>query len=68
MRKPCCEKKTTNKGAWSKQEDVKLTQYIQKHGEGSWRSLPVAAGTYIYILFTTSIFGQEVHIYIYIHV
>ncbi|PRQ15924.1 myb-related protein 308-like [Rosa rugosa] len=44
MRKPCCEKKTTNKGAWSKQEDEKLTKYIQKHGEGSWRSLPVAAG------------------------
>ncbi|XP_050378661.1 myb-related protein 308-like [Argentina anserina] len=44
MRKPCCEKKTNNKGAWSKQEDEKLTQYIQKHGEGSWRSLPVAAG------------------------
>ncbi|PQQ15509.1 myb-related protein 308-like [Prunus yedoensis var. nudiflora] len=44
MRKPCCEKKKTNKGAWSKQEDEKLTQYIQKHGEGSWRSLPLAAG------------------------
>ncbi|XVF53808.1 hypothetical protein PTKIN_Ptkin05aG0128700 [Pterospermum kingtungense] len=44
MRKPCCEKKKTNKGAWSKLEDQKLTDYIQKHGEGCWRSLPRAAG------------------------
>ncbi|GKV23645.1 hypothetical protein SLEP1_g33351 [Rubroshorea leprosula] len=44
MRKPCCEKKETNKGAWSKQEDQKLIDHIQKHGEGCWRSLPQAAG------------------------
>ncbi|KAK4567557.1 hypothetical protein RGQ29_003360 [Quercus rubra] len=44
MRKPCCEKKETNKGAWTKQEDQKLIDYIQKHGEGCWRSLPEAAG------------------------
>ncbi|KAF3437199.1 hypothetical protein FNV43_RR19952 [Rhamnella rubrinervis] len=44
MRKPCCEKKDTNKGAWSKQEDQKLIDYIQKHGEGCWNSLPQAAG------------------------
>ncbi|GMY23929.1 Transcription factor MYB3 [Fagus crenata] len=44
MRKPCCEKKDTNKGAWSKQEDQKLIDYIKKHGEGCWRSLPEAAG------------------------
>ncbi|KAK7833849.1 myb-related protein 308 [Quercus suber] len=43
MRKPCCEKKETNKGAWTKQEDQKLIDYIQKHGEGCWRSLPEAA-------------------------
>ncbi|CAN6714406.1 unnamed protein product [Malus baccata var. baccata] len=42
--KPCCEKRKTNKGAWSKQEDEKLTQYVEKNGEGSWRSLPLAAG------------------------
>ncbi|KAI8018941.1 Transcription repressor MYB4 [Camellia lanceoleosa] len=44
MRKPCCDKKDTNKGAWSKQEDQKLIHYIQIHGEGNWRSLPKAAG------------------------
>ncbi|XP_059649581.1 myb-related protein 308-like [Cornus florida] len=44
MRKPCCEKQDTNKGAWSKQEDQKLVEYIQTHGEGCWRTLPQAAG------------------------
>ncbi|KAL9262031.1 MYB-like transcription factor 4-like protein [Drosera capensis] len=44
MRKPCCEKKGNNKGAWSEQEDQKLIDYISKHGERSWRSIPQAAG------------------------
>ncbi|KAL7221618.1 hypothetical protein ACSBR1_023551 [Camellia fascicularis] len=44
MRKPCCDKKETHKGAWTKQEDQKLIHYIHTHGEGSWRTLPMAAG------------------------
>ncbi|CAN6451698.1 unnamed protein product [Victoria cruziana] len=44
MRRPCCEKQETNKGAWTKQEDQILIDYIRKHGEGCWRSLPQAAG------------------------
>ncbi|KAL6007451.1 hypothetical protein ACLOJK_032948 [Asimina triloba] len=44
MRKPCCDKQDRNKGAWSKQEDQKLIDYIKVHGEGCWRSLPQAAG------------------------
>ncbi|XVF43651.1 hypothetical protein PTKIN_Ptkin02bG0057800 [Pterospermum kingtungense] len=44
MRKPCCDKQDTNKGAWSKEEDEKLINYIRKHGEGCWRTLPQAAG------------------------
>ncbi|KAK8627574.1 hypothetical protein V6N13_135183 [Hibiscus sabdariffa] len=44
MRKPCCAKQDTNKGAWSKQEDEKLINYIRIHGEGCWRTLPQAAG------------------------
>ncbi|KAF7827692.1 myb-related protein 308-like [Senna tora] len=44
MRKPCCEKQEMNKGAWSKQEDQKLIDYINKNGEGCWRALPQAAG------------------------
>ncbi|XP_020240413.1 myb-related protein 308 [Cajanus cajan] len=44
MRKPCCDKESINKGAWSKQEDQKLIDYIRVHGEGCWRSIPKAAG------------------------
>ncbi|KAE8709917.1 MYB330 protein [Hibiscus syriacus] len=43
-RLPCCEKSHTNKGAWTKEEDDRLIHYIRVHGEGSWRSLPKAAG------------------------
>ncbi|CAL5189986.1 unnamed protein product [Lathyrus oleraceus] len=46
MRKPCCDKENINKGAWSKQEDQKLIDYIQVHGEGCWGSIPKAAGLY----------------------
>ncbi|KAK4747627.1 hypothetical protein SAY87_014213 [Trapa incisa] len=44
MRRPCCDEEWNNMGAWSKQEDQKLIDYIRAHGEGSWRSLPKAAG------------------------
>ncbi|XP_054806960.1 transcription factor MYB8-like [Prosopis cineraria] len=43
-RSPCCEKQHTNKGAWTKDEDQRLINYITLHGQGSWRSLPKAAG------------------------
>ncbi|KAI9079644.1 hypothetical protein K1719_038265 [Acacia pycnantha] len=43
-RSPCCEKEHTNKGAWTKEEDQRLINYINLHGEGCWRSLPRAAG------------------------
>uniref|UniRef100_A0A6N2MF69 Uncharacterized protein n=1 Tax=Salix viminalis TaxID=40686 RepID=A0A6N2MF69_SALVM len=42
-RSPCCEKEHTNKGAWTKEEDGRLINYIKSHGEGCWRSLPKAA-------------------------
>ncbi|XP_024970417.1 transcription factor MYB93-like [Cynara cardunculus var. scolymus] len=32
------------KGAWTSEEDQQLINYIQKHGHGSWRSLPKLAG------------------------
>nr|GMD26642.1 Transcription repressor MYB4 [Ipomoea batatas] len=48
MRKASCDHShhhhEINKGAWSKQEDQKLLDYIRKHGEGGWRDLPKAAG------------------------
>ncbi|KAL1196059.1 Transcription repressor MYB6 [Cardamine amara subsp. amara] len=43
-RSPCCEKAHTNKGAWTKDEDQRLIDYIRNHGEGCWRSLPKSAG------------------------
>nr|QPX03997.1 MYB6 transcription factor [Osmanthus fragrans]WFP21579.1 MYB2 transcription factor [Osmanthus fragrans] len=43
-RSPCCEKEHNNKGAWTKEEDERLVNYIKRHGEGGWRSLPKAAG------------------------
>ncbi|KAG7599311.1 SANT/Myb domain [Arabidopsis suecica] len=43
-RSPCCEKAHTNKGAWTKEEDQLLIDYIRNNGEGSWRSLPKSAG------------------------
>ncbi|CAI0396557.1 unnamed protein product [Linum tenue] len=43
-RSPCCEKAHTNKGAWTKEEDQRLIDYIRTHGEGCWRSLPKSAG------------------------
>lgn len=50
MRKPSCDIKDLNKGAWSKQEDQKLVDYIKKHGEVCWRTLPQAAGIYDFFL------------------
>lgn len=50
MRKPCCDKQDTNKGAWSKEEDQKLIDYIRKHGEGCWSYLPQAAGFSFYYI------------------
>ncbi|KAK4761016.1 hypothetical protein SAY87_005909 [Trapa incisa] len=43
-RSPCCEKEHMNKGAWTKEEDRRLIEHINRHGEGGWRSLPKAAG------------------------
>ncbi|KFK32075.1 hypothetical protein AALP_AA6G196300 [Arabis alpina] len=45
-RSPCCEKAHTNKGAWTKEEDQRLIDYIRNHGEGCWRSLPKSAGLF----------------------
>nr|GME03248.1 myb-related protein 308-like [Ipomoea batatas] len=43
-RAPCCSKEGLKKGPWSTKEDLLLTNYIQQHGEGQWRSLPKKAG------------------------
>ncbi|OIW12513.1 hypothetical protein TanjilG_04677 [Lupinus angustifolius] len=41
---PCCEKHGVKKGAWTPEEDKTLVDYINKHGHGSWRTLPKHAG------------------------
>ncbi|KAG6490318.1 transcription factor MYB41-like [Zingiber officinale] len=42
-RAPCCDKEGLKKGPWTPEEDQKLVDYIQKHGQGNWRSLPKKA-------------------------
>ncbi|KAK4416411.1 Transcription factor [Sesamum alatum] len=32
------------KGAWTKEEDILLTQCIEKYGEGKWHKIPIRAG------------------------
>lgn len=63
-RSPCCEKEHTNKGAWTKEEDERLINYIKLHGEGCWRSLPKAAGKSLALFFLTSLcpFPQRAHL------
>ncbi|RRT39446.1 hypothetical protein B296_00034285 [Ensete ventricosum] len=48
-RASCCDKIGVKKGPWTPEEDRKLIDYIQKHGQGSWRTLPKKAGTGIEI-------------------
>lgn len=68
MRKPCCDKQDINKGAWSKEEDQKLIDYINKHGEGCWRTLPKAAGKYMqYSIHKNICYMFNCWIYIYTH-
>ncbi|GFP80621.1 transcription factor myb12 [Phtheirospermum japonicum] len=43
-RAPCCEKVGLKRGRWTAEEDEILRNYIEAHGEGSWRSLPKNAG------------------------
>lgn len=43
-RSPCFSKVGLHRGPWTTGEDAVLTEYIQLHGEGHWRSLPKKAG------------------------
>ncbi|CAH8389628.1 unnamed protein product [Eruca vesicaria subsp. sativa] len=44
VRTPCCKEEGIKKGAWTPEEDQKLIDYLQLHGEGGWRTLPEKAG------------------------
>ncbi|KAJ0985331.1 hypothetical protein J5N97_003687 [Dioscorea zingiberensis] len=43
-RPPCCDKVGIKKGPWTPEEDIILVSYIQDHGPGNWRSVPINTG------------------------
>jgi len=45
-RTPCCDKRHIVTGPWSKEEDELLFNYVNRHGEGNWRSVPREAGIF----------------------
>lgn len=49
VRTPCCKAELgLKKGAWTPEEDQKLLSYLDRHGEGGWRTLPEKAGILFY--------------------
>ena len=47
VRTPCCKAELgLKKGAWTPEEDQKLVSYVNRHGEGGWRTLPEKAGIF----------------------
>ncbi|KAJ0257316.1 Transcription factor MYB51 [Hirschfeldia incana] len=45
VRTPCCKAELgLKKGAWTPEEDQMLVSYVNRHGEGGWRTLPEKAG------------------------
>ncbi|KAF8414012.1 hypothetical protein HHK36_002010 [Tetracentron sinense] len=45
VRTPCCEKTGIKKGAWTPEEDKKLSAYIRRYGHWNWRELPKYAAS-----------------------
>jgi len=44
---PCCSKEGLNRAAWTKTEDMILSQYIRVHGDrGGWTNLAKKAGKF----------------------
>ncbi|XP_020255555.1 LOW QUALITY PROTEIN: myb-related protein 306-like [Asparagus officinalis] len=43
-RPPCCDKVGVKKGPWTPEEDIILVSYIQEHGPGNWRAVPISTG------------------------
>lgn len=41
---PCCSKVGIKRGPWTPEEDELLANYINREGEGRWRTLPKRAG------------------------
>ena len=53
-RTPCCDKNGLKKCPWTTEEDQKLTNYIQIHGPGNWRTLPKIAGKQLFLTYLHS--------------
>jgi myb proto-oncogene protein len=53
-----------NKGAWTAEEDQKLSQYIEIHGARRWKTIALAAGS----LPCTYLKIKPIYIYIYIYI
>jgi len=51
VRAPYFDKNGTKKGAWSEEEDKKLSAYVDKYGHPNWRQLPKFAGFIIRTFF-----------------
>ncbi|GLT95370.1 hypothetical protein SLE2022_130550 [Rubroshorea leprosula] len=41
---PCCSKVGIKRGPWTPEEDELLANYVNREGEGRWRTLPKRAG------------------------
>lgn len=49
-RTPCCDRTRVKKGAWSREEDSILKEYIDKCGTGgNWLALPQKVGMISFI-------------------
>ncbi|KAK9152131.1 hypothetical protein Syun_010440 [Stephania yunnanensis] len=44
VRTKCCDKTGLKRGAWTPEEDRKLSTYIKRYGHWNWRELPKYAG------------------------
>lgn len=51
VRAPCCDKIGLKKGPWTREEDQRLTSYIQQNGHSNWRALPKLSGWLVFELF-----------------
>jgi hypothetical protein len=45
-RPPCCDKVGVKKGPWTPEEDLMLVSYVQEHGPGNWRAVPINTGSF----------------------
>lgn len=43
-------KKVMNKGAWTAEEDSKLSQYIEIHGAKRWKTIAAKAGNKLHTI------------------